>query len=263
MNGVHSLPAWNIDPKTAFWNFPNRTSFWGHSQNLRNRGRGKISGSALCRAHKMTGNLKLFNWMFSNIHKNAISAQKYSWKSLQRWRRPFFKSTRWHLSVCTVKNGTSLGKIDIGGLADKSFHSMVERMLLSLNNFASHCSSWTMDQIENIEVWLAKAKHINAFSYLALPRQLSGTWALLNIRNREDENCFLYSYTAAYHLKYGPRDVPVGFWSRRITSPATYWPANPNKKHANDQFNVPMGFHQMVSFVELDDVCVNIFRWQF
>ena len=139
---------------------------------------------------------------------------------------------------------------------------IIERMILSLNIFASHCSGWTMDQIENIEVRIAKAKHIKAFSYLALPGQLPGTWFLLNIRNKEDENCFLYSYTAAYRLKYGPRDVSVGFSSPRITSPTTYWPENPNKKHANDQFNVPMGFHQMVRFLELDDVCVNVFRRQ-
>ena len=95
-------------------------------------------------------------------------------------------------------------RVDFGDLADKSFHSMVRQMLLSLNNFASHGSGWTLDQIENIEVRLVKNKPISASSYLALPGTLSGMSVLLNMRNREDEHCFLYCYTAAYHLQYGP-----------------------------------------------------------
>ena len=150
--------------------------------------------------------------------------------------------------------------VDFGGLSDKSFHSMVEQMLLSLNNFASHGSVWTLDQIENIEVRLVKNKPISASSYLALSRTLSGMSALLNIRNREDEHSFLYCYTAAYHLKYGPQLVPIGSSSRRITSPATYGPGNPIAKQASGDFEMPMGFHQMPRFEALNDVCVNVFR---
>ena len=54
-------------------------------------------------------------------------------------------------------------RVDVGGLADKRFHSMVEQMLLSLNIFASHGSGWTLDQIENIEVRLVKNEPISAF----------------------------------------------------------------------------------------------------
>ena len=71
---------------------------------------------------------------------------------------------------------------------------------LSLNNFAAHGSGWTLDEIENIEVRLVKNKTISASSYLALPGTLSGMSAMINIQNREDEQCFFYCYTAAYHL---------------------------------------------------------------
>ncbi|XP_075254812.1 uncharacterized protein LOC142346188 [Convolutriloba macropyga] len=85
--------------------------------------------------------------------------------------------------------------------------------------------------------------------------------ALLNIRNREDENCFLYYFTAANHFKYGPRLVPAGASSRRINSPATYGPTNPIAKQANGVFSMPMGFHQMTKFEDLNDVRVNVFRY--
>ena len=137
---------------------------------------------------------------------------------------------------------------------------MVEQMLLALNNFASHGSGRTLNQIVNIVIRLAKAKPIRASSYLALPGNLARTCSLLNIRNREDENCFLFCYTAAYHLRFGPQLLPPGASSRRITSPVTYRPDNPLAKQADGVFDMPMGFHQMTRFEELNNVCVNVFR---
>ena len=52
---------------------------------------------------------------------------------------------------------SKMERVDFGGLADKTFHAM---MLLALNNFASHGSGWTLNQIVNIEIRLAKAKPI-------------------------------------------------------------------------------------------------------
>ena len=133
-------------------------------------------------------------------------------------------------------------------------------MLLALNYFASHGSGWTLDQILNIEIRLAKAKRIRASSFLALSGKLARTCSLLNIRNREEKNCCLYCYTAAYHLKFGPRLLPPGDSSRRMTSPVTYLPENPLAKQADGVFDMPMGFHQMTRFEEPNNVCVNVFR---
>ena len=149
-------------------------------------------------------------------------------------------------------------QVDLCGLADKTFHSM--EAFLALNNFASHGSGWTLNQIFNIEIRLAKAKPIRASSYLALPSNRARRCSLLNIRNREDENCFLYCYTAAYHLRFGLQLLPPGASSRRLTSPVTYGPDNPIAKQADGVFDIPMGFHQMTRFEELNNVCVNVFR---
>ena len=149
---------------------------------------------------------------------------------------------------------------EFGGIADESFHQMVEQMLLSLNSFASHGSAWTLDQIIKIEIRTVKSKPIAGSSYLALPHKLSQTSALLNIRNREDENCFLYCFTAAYHLKYGPRLVPKGSSGRQNTSLHTYWPENKIAKQPIGQYNKRMGFHQMSRFEELNNVRVNVSR---
>ena len=160
----------------------------------------------------------------------------------------------------SIHVASKMERVDFGGLADKTFHVMVEQMLLALNNFASHGSGWTLNQIVNIEIRLAKAKPIRASSYLALPGNLARTCSLPNIRNREDENCFLYCYTSAYHLRFGPQLLPPGAPSRWITSPVTYGPDIPLAKQSDGVFDMPTGFHQMTRFEELNNVCVNVFR---
>ena len=85
------------------------------------------------------------------------------------------------------------------GLSKSFFTGTVEQMLLSLNNFASHGSGWAVDSIDNVELRFAKTKPIAASSYLALPAELARCQYLLNIRNQQDETCFLYCYTAQYH----------------------------------------------------------------
>ena len=45
-----------------------------------------------------------------------------------------------------------------------------------------------------------------------------------------------------------------------VTYAVTYGPENPLAKQANGVFDMPMGFHQMTRFEELNNVCVNVFR---
>ena len=99
-------------------------------------------------------------------------------------------------------------RVDFTGLSKSCFAGMVEQMLLALNNFASHGSGWTVDRIENIELRLDRSKPIAASSYLALPTDLAKSQYLLNIRNRQDEKCFLYCYTAQFHKTFGPQLIP-------------------------------------------------------
>ena len=94
---------------------------------------------------------------------------------------------------------------------------------------------------------------------MALPNKLQGCRSLLNIRNNEDENCFIYCYTAAYHLHTDIPLVETSSW-RCTTNPGTYNPTyNPlAKKHAGN-FRMPMPFHDLERFEKLNKVQVNVF----
>ena len=155
---------------------------------------------------------------------------------------------------------SKMQRVDFTGLSKSCFAGMVEQMLLALNNFASHGSGWTLDSIENIELRLARSKPIAASAYLALPTELAKCQYLLNIRNRQDEKCFLYCYTAQYHNTFGPRLIPAnGSW-RQKTKPIMNISENPGAKQAAGDFMMPMAFHQMEKFELLNLVRVNVFR---
>ena len=62
---------------------------------------------------------------------------------------------------------------------------------------------WIRDRIVELEVKFATFNRIRGSSYLPTPPELDESRLLLNIRNRQDHNCFLYCSTAAWHLKYG------------------------------------------------------------
>ena len=151
-------------------------------------------------------------------------------------------------------------RVDFTGLSKPCFAGMVEQMLLSLNNFASHGSGWTVDSIENIELRFARSKPIAASSCLALPTELAKCQYLLNIRNRQDGKCFLYCYTAQYHQLFGPALIPTDASWRQKSNPIMYSSENPRAKQLVGDFMMPMAFHQMEKFEQLNKVRVNVFR---
>ena len=140
------------------------------------------------------------------------------------------------------------------------FAGRVEQMLLSLNNFASHGSGWTVDSIDNVELRLVKTKPIAASSYLALSEELARCQYLLNIRNQQNEICFLYCCTAQYHKVFGPKLIPDNASWRQKTNPIMYGAENTRAKQPVGTFMMQMVFHQMQKIEQLNQVRVNVFR---
>ena len=121
---------------------------------------------------------------------------------------------------------------------------------------------WIMDRIVELEVKFATFNPIRGSSYLPTPPELDESRLLLNIRNRQDHNCFLYCFTAAWHLKYGPLlYVASRDSSAKRTSPDTYSSRNPLAYQAVGVFEVPIGFGQMTRFEKLNDCRINVFRY--
>ena len=103
---------------------------------------------------------------------------------------------------------------------------------------------------------------IRGSSYLPTPPELDASRLLLNLRNRQDHNYFLYCFTAAWHLKHGPLLYVAGrdtFRDRK--SPQTYSKSNPLAHQAEGEIDMPMGLGQMVRFEKLNDCKISVFRY--
>ena len=150
--------------------------------------------------------------------------------------------------------GTSLPQAD--------FLAAVDKLLNTLFTFTASGSGWILDKIVELEVKFATFNPIRGSSYLPTPPELDASHLLLNIRNRQDHNCFLYCFTAAWHLKHGQLLYNSGSDSiAKRTSPDTYSRRNPWAHQAVGDFEMPMGFGQMLRFEKLNNCKINVFRY--
>ena len=87
-------------------------------------------------------------------------------------------------------------------LPQNNFLTAVDKMINTLFTFTASGSGWILDTIIELDIKIATFDPIRGSSYIPTPPQLEAPHLLLNIRNRQEHNCFLYCFTAAWHLKY-------------------------------------------------------------
>ena len=94
--------------------------------------------------------------------------------------------------------------------------------------------------------------------FIALTNKLQSSHSLLNIRNREDRNCFLYCSTAACYRNYGSALNPPGQTqdSRELIAESTR--ANPVAHPSSGEFDMPMGLEQIPRFEEVKKCRINL-----
>ena len=135
-------------------------------------------------------------------------------------------------------------------------------MINTLFTFTASGSGWVVDKIVELDIAFAAFCPIRGSSYLPSPHELDASRLLLNIRNRQDHNCFLYCFTAAWHLKYGPLLYVAGDSNNKRTSPDTYSKRNPLAHQAKGNFKMPMGFGEMLRFEKINNCKINVFRYE-
>ena len=146
------------------------------------------------------------------------------------------------------------------GHSSETFWTMVEKMMIVLTTFASNGSGWVLEKVIKIIVNFARYRPITGSSYIALPSKLQNCRGLLNIRNHEDANCFLYCYIAAYHMHNNiSLDRPGRNYNTDKTSPETYKQANLHQPTGH--FDMPMGLEDINQFENLNEVRINVFGY--
>ena len=64
----------------------------------------------------------------------------------------------------TIFANSKAQRVEIPGLNNECFSEMTEQMIIALNNFSSHGSGWSINQIKKVAMRLTKTKQIRASS---------------------------------------------------------------------------------------------------
>jgi hypothetical protein len=112
-------------------------------------------------------------------------------------------------------------------------------------------SGWTFEKIVQLEVHTATLEPLQASSYIATPITLRLTKGVLNIKNTQDEKCFLWSVLAHLH------PVVHGKNANRITK---YEPFLGQLNTEGLTFPTPLT--QIPGFEKKNNLCINVFGWE-
>ena len=137
------------------------------------------------------------------------------------------------------------------GFSDELFLEMLGKMEAMFQNFSAHGSGWVMQCANVFYIKIGKVLPIRGSSIIPLPAKIANSQQLINIRNHNDQNCFLLCFTAAYHLRY-KLDLIVGKLvdpKLEETDPHTY--TKPGTHQASDDFVVPMSLNHIPNSSDL------------
>ena len=130
MNKVHGLPVWTAD--------------------------GKIdeSGGIVATEKAFDGVLKIYNISVDNNDIDLLGFMRGKQNQIQNAIRLNTqlqpqKPQKTSADHITIFSNSKPQRVDFPGLSNKSFSEMTEQMILTLNNFSSQGSGWSINQIKN------------------------------------------------------------------------------------------------------------------
>ena len=163
----------------------------------------------------------------------------------------------------TIYSNTNFVNVDVEGIDDEQFHDMVDKVISTIHQFASHGSGWRVNQIEALKVKFAKFSPIRGSSFIEIPKGLKKHKRfLLNITNDNDK-CFEYCYVAAFHdFHKKPLTDDDSRLTARQREASSLYDCETNEKATTvlGTFNYPMSVKEITSFEVLHGVQINVFR---
>ena len=141
-------------------------------------------------------------------------------------------------------------------ITDEEYRDHVDQLMSKLNVFASCGSGWVIESLKCIDVKTATCQTLNGSSYNETPNMLKGlSKSLMNVRNKNDNFCFLYCVAASifsfivranYPKSHKGNVKRAKFNAKRKPIPLSSIP--PFEKSNNVSFNVyPLDNHHLVA----------------
>ena len=163
----------------------------------------------------------------------------------------------------SVYFNTSTVVVYYEGISDETYEELVDNIVSKLVTFSSYGSGWQLLQIDKVTLKLVRYAPVRGRSFIpfAEGHPLRRDSNLLNIHNANDDKCFLYCYTAGYHLVFKKETLePPGPCFRQRTNVLTYSSENPNAKQPLGDFDMRMSLLDIPRFEDMNEMQVNVLR---
>ena len=154
------------------------------------------------------GDLDIMEYLFRNREKISKTVQKHTHKFPQKVQLVVEMTLQKPLDddqeKLSVFFNTNTRIVYHSGISDEIFEELVNNIVSKLVSFSSYGSGWQLLSIDKVTLKLAKYVPVRGSSFIPFHEghPLRRDSNLLNIHNGSDNNCFLYCYTAGYHLVY-------------------------------------------------------------
>ena len=132
----------------------------------------------------------------------------------------------------------------------EEYREMISEIFEKIANFNRQGSGWQFRQVIHVEIHLNKYEPISGSSYIPLPKHLQTKRAIINVQNKNDNQCFKWAITSAIY--------PVEKDTQRLTK----YVEN-SKKFNWDGINFPASLRDVDKFEKQNpSISVNVFGYE-
>ena len=192
--------------------------------------------------------------MIDEIREEAVQAEPKKVQLSARVKLEKPASEDEDATDLTIHMNSKMETVYLGErLTEDAFFTKFHQLLSSLFSFTCPGSGWMLKDINGLYVKLVPYVTIRDSSYHALLSDPQSMNCLLNIRNREINNFFLYCYVTACHSTYAQSVYENVGWRMRKNQ-EKYCPSNPMTHQPVGDLELPMAFNQILRFENLTKV---------
>ena len=146
-----------------------------------------------------------------------------------------------HTNVERIMEDTDLGRIYI---------KMIAMCLEKISQFQNKGSGWQFEDVVSFDVHVDPFKPLGGSSYFPLPEKLAAKKAIINVKNKKDNECFKWAVTSAVFPK--EKDPQRLSGEMRRNSEKLNW----------KDIDFPTPLNQIEQFEEQNPYSVNVFGWE-
>ena len=146
-----------------------------------------------------------------------------------------------HSSVETITESSDLSDIS---------NTMTGIILEKIQQFQNNGSGWVFENVESFDINIDPFEPLSGSSYTSLPKKLEGKKAVINVRNKNDHECFKWGITSAiYQRKKDPQRL-----NKEMIN---------NSQNFNwDGIDFPVSIKQIDKFERQNNYAINVFGYE-